>query len=79
MSRLCSSDAEDALITRPEQDVIVSRLPAGGAAFLTAMFNGLPLGDAIAGAFDEAPSFDLRVNLAGMISAGVFTTIQHGD
>src|SRR6202035_1402731 len=31
VSPLCSSEPEDALVTRPEQDVVVSRLPAGGA------------------------------------------------
>lgn len=76
---LCSSEAQDALVTRPEQDVIVSQLPAGAAAFLTRLLEGQPLGVAAAAAFDEAPSFDLPANLAGMISAGVFAAIQHGD
>jgi hypothetical protein len=37
------------------------------------------LGAAIEAAFEEAPSFDLSANLAGMIAAGVFAAIQHGD
>ncbi|CAM5789178.1 DNA-binding domain-containing protein [Ottowia pentelensis] len=76
---LHAHDAEDALITRPGPDVIVSRLPAGGAVFLTRLLAGDPLGAATAAAFDEAPSFDLGANLAGMISAGVFTTLQPGE
>ncbi|CAM3650015.1 DNA-binding domain-containing protein [Bordetella bronchialis] len=76
---LHSSDAEDALVTRPEQDVIVSRLPPGGAVFLVRLLEGAPLGAAAAAAFDEAPSFDLPANLAGMVSAGVFTAIQHEE
>ncbi|WP_213763590.1 DNA-binding domain-containing protein [Caballeronia sp. dw_19] len=76
---LRSSEAEDALVTRPEQDVVVSRLPAGGAAFLISLLEGASLGEAIAAAFQETPSFDLQANLAGMISAGVFTAVQHGD
>jgi hypothetical protein len=76
---LCSSDSEDALVTRPEQDVIVSRLPDGGAAFLNALIAGEPLGVAVAAAFDEAPSFDLAANLTGMIESGVFTATQPGD
>jgi hypothetical protein len=79
ISPLCSSDPEDALVTRPDQDVIVSRLPAGGAAFLIRLLDGASLGDAIAAAFEEAPAFDIHANLAGMISAGVFTAIQPGD
>jgi hypothetical protein len=76
---LSSSDREDALVTRPEHDVIVSRLPEGGAAFLSALIAGEPLGDAAAAAFDEAPSFDLPASLNGMIVSGVLTAIQRGD
>jgi Putative DNA-binding domain len=79
VSPLCSSDAEDALVTRPHADVIVSRLPAGGAAFLIALIKGEPLGSAAEAAFDETDSFDLPANLAAMISAGVFAGIQQGD
>lgn len=74
-----SSEAEDALVTRPEHEVLVSRLPAGGAAFLTHLLEGASLGEAVAAAFHEAPSFDIQANLAGMLSAGVFSSIQHGD
>ncbi|MGH8780512.1 HvfC/BufC family peptide modification chaperone [Paraburkholderia sp.] len=79
VSPLRSSEPEDALVTRPEQDVTVSRLPPGGATFLIRLFSGATLGEAVTVAFDDAPSFDLKANLAGMISAGVFTAIQHGD
>ena len=79
VSPLCSSEAEDALVTRPEQEVTVSRLPAGGATFLIGLIEGATLGEAVAAAFQETPSFDLQANLAGMISAGVFTAVQHGD
>ncbi|MBN3852176.1 DUF2063 domain-containing protein [Paraburkholderia sp. Ac-20340] len=75
---LHSSDAEDALITRPDQDVIVSRLPAGGAAFLLALLSGLSLGEAIETAFADDESFDIQTNLQAMISAGVFTAIRPG-
>jgi hypothetical protein len=72
---LRSGAAEDALITRPLQDVMVSRLPAGGAVFLLALLEGMPLGVATATAFEQAPDFDLSVSLADMITAGVCTTI----
>jgi hypothetical protein len=38
--------AEDALIVRPQYDVFVHALPAGGAAFLAALFGGARLADA---------------------------------
>ena len=79
ISAVHSSEPEDALVTRPGYDVIVSRLPAGGAAFLIALLAGESLGEAVTSAFEEAPSFDLHANLAGMISAGVFSAVQHGD
>ena len=75
---LHSSDAEDALITRPDYDVIVSCLPAGGAAFLLALIEGMPLGAAAQAAFDESGTFDLAASLATMISAGVFAAVQSG-
>jgi hypothetical protein len=75
---LYSSDAEDALVTRPEYDVIVSRLPAGSAAFLLALFEGMPLGAAAQAGFDESDTFDLPASLAAMISAGVFAAVQPG-
>ena len=76
-----SSEAEDALVTRPGQEVLVSRLPEGGAAFLSHLLESASLGDAVAAALHEAPSFDIQANLAGMLSAGAFTGVhvQHGD
>ncbi|OZI50824.1 HvfC/BufC N-terminal domain-containing protein [Bordetella genomosp. 4] len=79
VSPLDLNEAEDALITRPDADVIVSRLPAGGAAFLLSLIQGATLEAAVTAALAEAPSFDLASNLGGMISAGVFSTIQNGD
>jgi|SRR6266702_6473726 hypothetical protein len=78
VSPLHSSHAEDALVTRPEQDVIVSRLPPGGATFLIALIEGMPLGAGAEAAFNATDSFDLPANLAAMISAGAFSGIQHG-
>jgi hypothetical protein len=54
------------------------RLPAGGACFLIHLIDGASLGEAVAAALQEAPSFDIQANLAGMFSAGVFTSIQLG-
>jgi hypothetical protein len=57
---------EDALITRPELDVEVRRLPPGAAVFLTGLAGGEFLGNAAAAAFEAALQFDLAVNLAGL-------------
>ena len=76
---LHSSTAEDALITRPDMEVVVRLLPPGGAVFLKSLTDGETLGAAAAMALAEAPSFDLAANIAGMIEAGVFTTIRFGD
>jgi Putative DNA-binding domain len=69
---------EDALITRPDADVIVRHLPRGGAAFLQGLMSGQPLGEAAAFALEASPFFDIPANIAGMIEAGAFTTIGFG-
>jgi Putative DNA-binding domain len=74
-----SSAAEDALITRPEMDVVVRRLPPGGAAFLTNLIDGMTLQAAAAAAFADASSFDLPAGIAALVEAGVFTSILSGD
>jgi hypothetical protein len=76
---LRSNAAEDALIARPDMEVAVRLLPAGGAIFLKALIDGGTLAAAAAAAFAETPCFDLPANIAGMIEAGVFTAIHLGD
>jgi len=76
---LQSDAAEDALITRTDMEVAVRVLPSGGAAFLRTLIDGGTLAAAAATAVAETPSFDLPANIAGMIDAGVFTTIHLGD
>jgi hypothetical protein len=76
---LRSDASEDALITRPDMEVAVRLLPPGGGVFVKALIDGEPLGAAAAMAIAETPDFDLAGNIAGMIEAGVFTTIRLGD
>lgn len=71
--------AEDALITRPDLDVVVRHLPDGAAIFLAHLISGETLGEAASLAFETNPAFDLGANIAGMIEAGVFAAIRHGD
>ncbi len=79
MERIEASVPEDALITRPDQEVTVRRPPPGGGEFLAQLLSGRSLGDAAATAFDTAPGFDLATNVAGMIEAGVFAALHIGD
>ncbi len=73
-----ASEPEDGLVTRPEQEVVVRRLPAGGAEFLTSLIAGETLVKAASAAFEASDLFDLAVNIAGMVEAGVFTAVQFG-
>ena len=79
MGRIDASAAEDALITRPEFDVIVRHLPPGGAVFASCLMKARPLGEAAASALDASPDFDIAANIAGLIEAGAFTSIAFGD
>ncbi len=64
---------EDALILRPQLDVVVRQLPPGGAAFIEALLEGRTLADAAEHAAATEPRFDLAGNLAGLIGAGAVT------
>lgn len=79
VGRIEASVPEDALVTRPDQEVTVRRLPPGGAAFLMRLLSGRSLGDAGASAFNAAPGFDLAANIAGMIEAGALSALHVGD
>jgi hypothetical protein len=70
---------EDALVTRPDLDVVVRHVPEGGAEFLICLMSGRTLGEAAALASTSSASFDLAANIAGMIQAGVFTAVILGD
>jgi hypothetical protein len=79
MEHIDASTPEDALITRPDGDVAVQHLPEGGAVFVESLMAGETLGEAAASALESAPSFDLAVNIAGLIQAGAFTSVTMGD
>jgi len=64
------ADCEDALVVRPALTVEVRRLPKGGAAFLFALQRGDSLQAAAEAAVAAAPEFDLKANLAGLMSSG---------
>lgn len=66
---------EDALVVRPHHDVLMHRLPPGGATFLRALAAGRSLGEAAGGAVADCGEFDVTANLAGALSAGVLTDV----
>ncbi|HJP67819.1 MAG TPA: DNA-binding domain-containing protein [Sphingomicrobium sp.] len=70
---------EDALVTRPEMDVVVRHLPEAGAVFMTSLMSGQTLGVATASALQSSRSFDIATNIAGMIEAGAFISINFGE
>jgi hypothetical protein len=67
---------EDALITRPDIEVVVRYLPVGGATFLSSLISGSPLGEAAAAALETSPSFDIGASIVGMIEAGAFSAVN---
>jgi hypothetical protein len=81
VDRIDASVPEDALITRPDLDVVVRHLPPGGAMFLKDLIAGRSLGIAAASALDSSPAFDIAAGIAGMIEAGAFTaaTLEEQD
>jgi hypothetical protein len=79
VGRIDASVPEDALITRPDLDVVVRHLPPGGAVFLLNLMSGQSLGEAAATALQASPAFDIAASIAGMIEAGAFTAITLGD
>ena len=74
-----STEPEDALVTRPDLEVIVRRLPPGGAAFIAHLIAGESLGAAAAMVLADNSTFDLPANIAGMLEAGAFTAIRWED
>jgi hypothetical protein len=70
-----ADEPEDTLITRPELEVFARRLPRGGAIFLSCLMSGDTFGEATFVALESDASFDLPVNLAGLIQAGAFTKV----
>jgi hypothetical protein len=80
VDRIDASVPEDALITRPDLDVVVRHLPPGGAVFLASLIAGRSLGEAAASALEVSPAFD-ALGIAGMIEADAFTaaTLEKHD
>jgi hypothetical protein len=74
-----ASQAEDALITRPEFDVMVRRLAPGHAEFVAALIAGRPLKEAAVTALDAHRDFDIGMALAMLIESGACASAHLGE
>ena len=67
---------EDALVTRPRLDVLVTHLPKGFSTAIEMLNAGSPLGEATSAAADETPSFNPADFLQLICSAGPFVQLS---
>jgi len=61
---------EDALVTRPEVDVEIRRLPPGAAVFIEHLVAGKSLGEAAELAANASPEFDATTAIGGLFESG---------
>ena len=78
VGKIDAGTPEDALVTRPNDDVVVRHLPEGGAVFIQSLISGQSLGEAAALALESSSSFDIAATIAGMIQAGAFVDVAPG-
>jgi hypothetical protein len=64
---------EDTLVTRPNADVLVRILPAGGSVFAHALREGATLGEAHSAV--DIEGFDPGTHLVGLIEAGAISEL----
>jgi hypothetical protein len=79
VAEIDASRPEDALITRPEFEVVVRRLAPGHAEFLSALIAGRPLGEAAAVALEAQSDFDIGMGLATLIESGACASAYLGE
>jgi hypothetical protein len=70
---------EDTLVARPEANVEVRAIPAGGVEFITALAEGHSLLDAARVALRAAASFDPTAHMTALLCARVFTDCRPGS
>lgn len=78
VGRIETADAESALITRPDLEVIVRNLAPGTDLLLSRLLTGVPLAVAATEAARHCPTLDLSAAIATALEAGAFTAIRHG-
>jgi hypothetical protein len=79
VGQIDASEAEDALITRPDNDVIVRRLAPGHTEFLLSLIAGSPLGEAAGAALAAHPEFDIGAGLATLIESSACASASLGE
>ena len=67
---------EDAIVLRAGLDVLVLRLPPGGAEFVRALLLGRSLADGGCAAATAVPAFDLSTILTLLMGHGALTSIH---
>lgn len=70
-----TDQAEDVVLLRHDLDLLLWRLPPGGAAFVAASQDGADLDRAAACALRDHPGFDLVATLAPLIAHGALTQL----
>ena len=68
--------AEDVLVSRPESEVLVRKLPPGGYAFAACLSNGATFAEAAAALADPE---DFGAHLVGLVEAGAISSITPGE
>lgn len=76
MTPLDLNCGEEALVVRPELEIRVSTLPAGGAVFVEALEERQTFGEAVNAAAAVATDFDLTACLRELILAEAFVAIS---
>lgn len=79
VGRIDASCAEDALITRPDSEVVVRRLAPGHAEFLLAVMAGRSLAEAAAAGAGAHDAFDLADGFATLLESGACASAQLGE
>ncbi len=72
-------EAEDVLVLRPDAEVLMHRLPAGAATFLSAIKGNEPIGRAGELALAGSPEFDFGSSLVGLFVEGAVIGILLPD
>ncbi len=67
--------AQSVLVTRPNHEVVLSKLDPGQLAFMRSLASGHPFGDAAETAFDADENFDLTIAISTVLTSGAFQSI----
>ncbi len=67
---------EDAMIARPQYEVMVACLPDGGFAFLSSLSAGGTLATAVEAGIRDNSAFDLATNLAILTGSGIVVEVR---